>query len=147
MTYSKVAFTLVLVGVLGACHRESAMEDQARHLVASKNPGASAAMWSKVGTLECRASRKDICGPHGCSDSIPQTFVRLTPGAGSYQRCDSKGCENYKANVSYSGIWTTMSLPDNATFARLTNSLDFVEVAAMNDTLYLYRGTCRPLSG
>jgi hypothetical protein len=131
-----------MVVALAACNRQPPLERQARHdLELGKASWATPQLWAKVATLECRPTRMDVCDADGCTSSKSATFIRLTPGNGSYQRCDSKGCNSYHATVSYSGIWTTFALP--GAFARVTSDRNFVEVAALNDVLYLYRGDCK----
>jgi hypothetical protein len=141
--YAAALFTPVF---LGGCDSKSPLERKADHLqeLNRTSPNATPQTWAQVGTLECRPNKKNVCGVAGCRSSEPRTFLRLKPSDGTYQRCDSQGCDTYKAAVSYSGIWTNMTVADRALLARLTSGLQFVEVTTMNDDFYLYRGTCKP---
>jgi hypothetical protein len=103
---------LAAIVTCASCKRQPTLEDKTNHMLElGVATTATPQLWASAGTLECRPKKKDVCDADGCTTSTPQTFIRLTPSNGSYQRCDSGGCDTYKATVSYSGIWTNMALP------------------------------------
>jgi hypothetical protein len=101
----------------------------------------SAQTWKGVTALECKPARVDACEARGCKEGEPVVTVRWEPGR-SYQRCDGKGCDSYQPHVSYSGIWTEISLPENGTLAKIDADGRYVEVATINDAVLIYRGQC-----
>jgi hypothetical protein len=102
------------------------------------------ATWQDVVALECKPARLDACGADGCKMSEPVVTVRWEP-KGVYQRCDLKGCDSYQPEVSYSGIWTEISLPKNGLLMKVSAEGEYIEIATINDTALVYRGQCTRL--
>jgi len=139
--------TLVGNALLVACSPTPAsdIDDQANHLMAlaRDNPvDASAATWRDKGTMLCRPKSKNMCTPSGCMTGPVNIRLEVTPSSGAYRRCGPEGCDQYSAAVSYSGLWTTLALPENSLMLRLTGSGSFMEVAAIGDTVLVYHGVC-----
>lgn len=105
---------------------------------------ASAETWRGVPQLVCKPTRMDICGADGCETERPTIEVRWEP-EGAYQRCDAKGCDSYPPTVSYSGIWTEISLPENGNLTKIASDGSYLEVATLNDVAVIYRGQCEPV--
>lgn len=102
--------------------------------------------WRDAGTLECRPTTKDVCGPGGCDrQREPATvWLRWTPATRNYQRCDRNGCDTYTASVTYSGSYALIELPGHGVTMKLTGRNAFMETLSLMDIAYIYRGQCRP---
>ena len=102
----------------------------------------SADTWKGLATLICKPTRVEACTRKGCKEGKPVVEVRWEPN-GLYQRCDAKGCDSYQPNVSYSGIWTNIAIPESGMMARITADGQYMEVATINDTALVYHGQCK----
>jgi hypothetical protein len=110
------------------------------------NPVVSEDTWAKVQTLNCQVSSGQICGLEGCKSAKPVTSVRWHPNSKKYQRCGGNAqCDDYTAQVAYSGSWANISVPERSMLARLTASGQFVEVVTQMDSVYVYHGQCQPM--
>lgn len=100
--------------------------------------------WEGVRSLECRPTQGQLCGPAGCSTHHDKLKIWQVwePATNKFSRCDDKGCDTYDAEVSYSGMWATVSVPGRATFTRLTADGEYYEVVTQMDLVYIYRGKC-----
>jgi hypothetical protein len=59
-----------------------------------------------------------------------------------YERCDQKGCDRYRAAVSYSGMFANISLPENGAMARLTEDGVMLEVLTLHMGVLVRYGRC-----
>lgn len=122
-------------------------EQPAENLVAwsQANPNVSDETWAGVETLTCQAKAATRCGPTDCKSFEPVTFVRWHPATKQYQRCGGDDpCDSYTAQVSYSGAWANIAMPENSIMARLTAGGQFVEILTQMDAVLIYHGQCRP---
>jgi hypothetical protein len=104
------------------------------------------------GLYVCRADTTAVCGPNGCTTSVARSDaeIRIDLNSGWYQRCDSRGCDSYEAEIYPSGIYIIAELPGRATFAKLetpldvrdVNSMRYIEVATAGVTAFLHHGVC-----
>jgi len=123
-------------------------EQSANNLVdwSNSNPFVSDRTWASVQTLECQMSSGQVCGPQGCKSLKPVTYVRWHPNTKQYQRCGGDSpCDSYEAQVSYSGAWANIAMPERSIMARLTASGQFLEGLTQMDAVYVYHGQCQPL--
>jgi hypothetical protein len=138
-------FLLVAIAALAGCDNK---DDAAIYLPKAGPTGfvdVTADTWKGVATLTCKPARVEACGRDGCKEGKPLVEVRWEP-SGSYQRCDAKGCDSYQPKVSYSGIWTNISIPESGMMARIAADGQFLEVATLNDFALVYHGQCDKVS-
>lgn len=141
--------TVLLLAAFAGCGEEktgSFRDASAENLISwsAANPYASDATWPEGVTLVCKPKTGRICGSEGCQSGTPQTYVRLTPSTGEYQRCGGgEPCNDYRAQVSYSGSWANLVVPDSGFMARVASGGDFVEVLTQMDLVYIYHGKCQ----
>lgn len=129
---------------LVACDRKEA-DEGADDLIAwlKANPSVSEATWRNAGVLVCRPKSGQSCGRKSCVETEPKVFARWTPAAGTYERCDADGsCQSFRPQISYSGSWTNIALPENGMLARVTASGEYTEVATIMDSVLVYHGQC-----
>jgi hypothetical protein len=144
----RLAMIFPLLGA-GACDQQntgSFAEQSAENLAewSNSNPDVSDQTWANVQSLECRMSSGRICGPQGCKSLKPVTYVRWHPHTKQYQRCGGDSpCDSYAAQVSYSGAWANIAVPERSMLARITASGQFVEVLTQMDAVYVYHGRCQ----
>ena len=121
------------------------MDDSAENMVtwSQRNPDVDANTWKGVGSLECRPTRADVCKPDGCASGDPRVSQVFAPATSTYKRCDEKGCDAYQAQVSYSGAWANVAVPDRAMFARIMASGEYYEIVTQMDVVWIYRGQCQ----
>lgn len=94
-------------------------------------------------TYECRFADKRQCSAGKPCKAMPsKVFTRLTLD-GSYARCDEKGCDDYKANVTRSGNWAIFDIPGRGMVAKMSMDLDLVEVTTINDVVLIGYGKCQ----
>lgn len=131
--------------LLAGCNQTVSEPDFAEALaeLANELPPVSESTWRDTGTLECRPTRMDICSPEGCESGVANIWVRWTPSTRTYERCDRNGCDTYPSAVSYSGSWANITVPESATFAKLTGRNAFFEVVTQNHAVLIYRGQCQ----
>lgn len=143
-----LAFPLLLSAACDQQGTGSFSEQSASNLTTwmTDNPVVDEQTWAKAQTLNCQMSRGQICGPDGCESVKPVTHVQWHPNEKKYQRCGgSSPCDDYDAQVSYSGSWANIAVPDRSMMARLTASGQFVEVLTQMDSVYVYHGQCQPM--
>lgn len=142
-----VAFCAVLLTSCDGEETGSVMAKPTDALAWSQiNRSVSEQTWEGVESLSCEMTSGSICGPDGCKTVKPVTNVRWHPGTKQYQRCGGGSpCDDYTAQVAYSGSWANIAVPDRALMARLTGSGEFMEVLTQMDTAYVYYGLCRPM--
>lgn len=138
---------LISTALLVACSPAptSDINEQANDLLelARENPvDVSDATWRGKGTLMCRPATKNICTQRGCESGPAEVWSKVTPSSGDYRRCDRKGCDAYRTEVTHSGIWTTLARPENSLLFKVTASGRYVEVASTGDTVIVYHGAC-----
>lgn len=146
--------TLLLTALLcGSCDGRdtgSFEEQSANNLIAwsQANPHVSDETWAGVESLTCQVSSAKRCGPDDCQAFKPVTFVRWHPATKRYERCGGdEPCDSYMAQVSYSGSFANIAVPESAMMARLTAGGEFMEVLTQMDAVIIYHGNCRPTRG
>lgn len=146
MTRYRIFLALI---ALAGCDRPRAVIDDPENMVAwsQRNPSVDENTWKGVASLECRPTRADICKPGGCNSGKPLVWLVFEPATSTYKRCGSDGCDAYQAQVSYSGAFANVSVPDRAMFARITASGEFYEVVTQMDMVWIYRGQCQRMAG
>jgi hypothetical protein len=106
---------------------------------------------SSIVEFSCLPSSYVVCNNGRCTPAAPTTFYFVDHGteAGTYFRCDKKGCDEYQAIVSVSGEYTTIVLPANALLFRVDTGTalpkfrgDFVDIATTGTTAVISTGKC-----
>lgn len=133
---------VIVLALLASCDKE---EDLTVYLPKPGTTGfvdVSADTWKGIAALTCKPTRVEACGREGCKEGKPVVEVRWEP-SGTYQRCDTNGCDSYQPKVSYSGIWANIAIPESGMMARITADGQYMEVATINDTALVYHGQCK----
>jgi hypothetical protein len=98
---------------------------------------------SASAAVRCDFSEKYRCFAGGCTPANLSVFIRLDHEAGTYERCDTRGCDSYTATYNRSGEFVNVALPERGVLAKLSlGDGKFLEVATLGlDTLAGF-GTC-----
>ena len=93
----------------------------------------------------CTASEKLQClSGSGCQAVEPTIVVRLNPNLGTYSRCDAKGCDDYQAQYSSSGMFINIALPERGLLAKMAvDGSYFTEVATLATAVLVTFGSCK----
>ena len=93
--------------------------------------------------LRCQIETKFSCSPNGCQAVEPKVITLIDIAAGTYARCDEKGCDKYEPTFNQSGVFLVMALPKNGLVAKLSilNGA-FMEVATLAFTAVTSYGHC-----
>ena len=137
---------VTLVALLSGCEAAETGDDSVNGMVAflENNPPVSDELWREVSTLECRPNAGRICSAEGCKDIKPVTFIRWTPASARYERCGgSSPCDPYTVQLSHSGSYTNLVVPERGMMARVTAGGEFVEVLTQMSAVYVYHGQCQ----
>ena len=143
-----VAMSTILAACSGGDGPSS--DDQARDLVewSKRNPPVSEDTWRGVSRLLCKPTLLDVCDDKECrsqkfASEVP-VVVTWQPATGEYRRCDSTGqdCDTYRSQVSYSGSFANVSLPENGSMFWVTASGQYREIANRVTDTFVYRGQC-----
>jgi len=95
--------------------------------------------------LTCHWANKQQCDPNSaCRPSVNKVWATVDATAKRYQRCDSKGCDSYDAEVSASGVYTTFDLPGRGVFMKIGPEGAATEVVSLGNSVLVSQGTCRP---
>ena len=100
----------------------------------------------RVPRWQCRAEKRNDCGPDGCDAVEPTVWVNLDFPASKYERCDQAGCDEYPMEARASGIFTIVTLPRQpGTFLKsLNNGSESVEVTSSGTGVLVAHGRCVP---
>lgn len=98
-------------------------------------------------TYECTFTSKVQCGISGeCERLLPTTVhIVLAPRDGTYQRCDSRGCDTYRAAFTPSGDYLNATVPQRAMFAKVSNDFQVTEVVSLGHVVIVAHGQCVPI--
>lgn len=137
-------FILAAFAIAG-CDSGGGADEQVAEMVewSERNPPVSEDTWAGVRALTCRPQKMEVCGNEGCKPQDAKVWLEFAPKAGIVSRCDSGGCDDYTAEVSYSGSWATITIPGRASFAKITASGEYIEVASLMQEVLIYRGKCK----
>lgn len=99
----------------------------------------------------CAITSVSVCTTAGCRPAKPAISIYLlnfVDGGGersAYFRCalGLTRCDRYSALVNKTGDFAIFSLPDRSLFAKLGPGERVTDVAAVGDTVFVSRGTCR----
>ncbi len=115
-------------------------------LTVASLPLRALAYEQNVGALLCAPKSKVVCGPSDCDrDTGPsKTWMRVDLNAGTYSRCDSKGCDTYDATITESGLFTIIELSGRGASMKLQSATgDFVDLATAGTSAFISHGKCR----
>lgn len=94
--------------------------------------------------VTCTIASKFSCGPQGCKQGTPTIVIRVDEERQQYSRCDAKGCDDYAAVFSRSGMFVNISMPKNGVMAKMTeDGPSFLEVVTVMDVPLISFGTCK----
>jgi hypothetical protein len=108
---------------------------------------ATAALGVPVGAQErliCAIDQKFHCDPGaGCRRISPgSSYNRIDLEHRTFARCDNKGCEDYPANFTQSGLFINIEFSPGA-MAKLGPEMQLSEVATLWLGAWISYGTCR----
>lgn len=100
---------------------------------------------SHAQTLICQPDKKFTCdAEEGCRPSALGTFYRVNASNAVYERCDRRGCDSYRAQVTRSGTMEIYELVGRGAFLKLqTLDNSFVESVSLTTVVILSFGSCR----
>lgn len=93
----------------------------------------------------CAVNQKFYCEKGKACISIKNNIViRVDYLKRVYSRCDTKGCDDYKALIGKSGTFTNIFIPNRGALAKVS-MLDhsFLEVVTLGTNAYVSHGICR----
>jgi hypothetical protein len=94
--------------------------------------------------LRCEISSKQYCTPAGCEGVSSKVWDLIDLEQKIFKRCDSIGCDQYAANITYSGVYIVIEVPGRGLIAKLRIvGGNFMEVATFATTAYVSFGVCR----
>lgn len=99
----------------------------------------------KSTSLRCEFTSKFVCSGASCEQIVStETHILVDTEKGSYSRCDSRGCDNYKPIISKSGVFTNVALPKNGSVVKIQNDeMSVVDVATIGLHPLVSHGTCK----
>src|SRR5688500_12336682 len=92
------------------CDSQQTTDERASELIewSKRNPDVNEETWRGVQSLVCRPEAKSVCGPNGCAEGEPNVWLEFKPDSRTVRRCDNAGCDEYPAELSYSGSWAIL---------------------------------------
>src|SRR4029078_5583084 len=73
-----------------------------------------------AGAWQCKIAEKQTCGPQeGCRPSPITITHYIDLDRKTYSRCDTKGCDTYDAQISQSGMFSNIAVPERGLMARV----------------------------
>ena len=107
-------------------------------LVAIVAGSASAAL------MTCSISKKLVCDGATCQEVPPTIRVELDSDAGTYRRCDDRGCDDFQVFVGTSGRYSNFALPSGGFIAKVSfDGSEFLEVATLGTRTFVSHGRCQ----
>jgi hypothetical protein len=93
----------------------------------------------------CAITEKWQCAPSQvCQQLENKIVIRIDMNRQIYSRCDAKGCDDFQADFSNSGVFINIALPAKGLLAKLTNDgSSFTEVATLGSIAFISFGSCR----
>jgi hypothetical protein len=93
--------------------------------------------------IACSIDQKFSCGrSSGCEAVSPGGFYNLIDEERqTFSRCDEKGCDEYPAIFTRSGLFINITIVPGA-FAKLSDSRGLVEVVTLGLGVLVSYGTC-----
>lgn len=93
----------------------------------------------------CTPTTTRVCSVQDCKTTRPTVRLELRPTSSQYSRCDERGCDDYDAQVSASGIYTIIEA-GRATFVKVVNDgSEYVEAASLGTSIVQNFGRCLPV--
>ena len=104
--------------------------------------GAGAAPTTDL-AWNCTFSSKVQCEGERCAPSTPTIHLIIYPKYEVYQRCDKKGCDDYRAQFTRSGAFLVAELPGRGAFVKISDDLAATEVVTLGHAVIVDRGQCK----
>ena len=106
--------------------------------------GLQTAAMAAEGIMTCTVTHKYACGDKGCTSGDPTIVIRIDFDRSIYSRCDAKGCDDFDAVITRSGIFVNVALPNRGAMAKLSeDGSNFTEVVTVMTTPVISLGYCR----
>ena len=74
----------------------------------------------RAAELRCEIATKNACGETGCRPGNITVWNLIDLEARRYSRCDRKSCDHYPANISVSGLFYNIAVPERGMLAKLS---------------------------
>jgi len=94
--------------------------------------------------MTCRAAQMHSCTKDGCEAKPTAAFSRADIATGTYERCDSKGCDRYEVKYQTAGVFITAIIAPGAFFKKEAAGSGFLEVVTLGTQVFIYAGDCKP---
>jgi hypothetical protein len=134
---------LLHVFALTSCANEKADPQAADLERLSSLTWASDETWNHIERAVCDPSALDVCTLEDCSPQEPNVQLIWRPMSDMFERCTATGCDTYQPTKSYSGVYTNLAFEGRSLLFKIASDGQFSEVAALGDTVLVYRGTCK----
>lgn len=145
--------TVIILGaclvVLGAfyVHGENAQQSgDVRKELDELGKLASKSLPDRARRWRCDAATKFSCSIKGCEKVRDTGWVNLDFLAGRYERCDSKGCDQYEMTHSLGGIYTTVSAGQGTFLKAVNDGSEFTDIVSLGTSIFASFGRCTPHS-
>jgi hypothetical protein len=94
--------------------------------------------------MRCEVASKFSCGSDGCTPvDTGSAFNLINLNESTFSRCDRKGCDEYAATITRSGVYLNINLPERAVLAKLDMTGDkYVEVVTLGTAVLISFGRC-----
>lgn len=97
-----------------------------------------------AGALKCEITKKFQCGfDGGCLPLSPKVWNIVDKDRGTFARCDSSGCDTYQARFFQSGNFLLIEVTGRGLFAKISESMGFLESASLGLGVLVSHGQCR----
>ena len=93
----------------------------------------------------CRPIARYVCGADGCDSAPALVSVKLDFAAGTYGRCDAKGCDTYVIDrTSWGGVFSHVTVTPGLLFKVENDGSAYTEVATAGLVSHVNHGRCEP---
>ena len=93
--------------------------------------------------IKCQIRNKYVCESGGCKSLPAKVWNIVDATKQTYAHCDSAGCDKYNAQISRSGEFVNIGVPDRGVIAKMAlDGSTFHEVASLMHVVYVSFGSC-----
>jgi len=99
----------------------------------------SQAVWA----ISCETQISNICSEGTCKQlpNAGRSWIELE--GSSLKRCDTRGCDEYEAFATRSGIFHNISIGNRGYILKIDEHSNFIEVATAGLSAIIKSGSCR----